>query len=297
MNNKSRTNIGIFGIGAIGSVMAMYADLLPDTALYYFNRSAKSEMDINGPIGEISKSISLGPSHEKLDWLLVCIKEYHYENALPDILKLINPTTKIVLIRNGLHLEKSLNNEISNHRILPCMIDCATEKIGSKIKYYNHPKLSCPDKEMAQLFKAMFTNTPLQIYVEIDFLSISWMKLIESACLGAIMTLNNDTARIFKITKFKIQYQKLLEECILVAKADKAIIPDTYLNQMLDKLVRYDDEKGSSMLTDYRNGNVLELNAKNGIIAALSKQYEISTPLHDLLYKKLKTINNSIEAC
>jgi 2-dehydropantoate 2-reductase len=294
VHKKAKINIGIFGLGAIGSVMATYLNDIPNLELFYFNRSSKSQISIDGPLGKTDIIFSLNPTTFSLDWLLICLKEYHYESALKDIFELVSPATKLVLIRNGLHLEKSLKGRVSNERILPCMINCPTEKIGKLIKYCNHPILSFPKNKLAASFKDIFVAGPMQIDLADDFLSTSWMKLIESACLGSIMTLNNDTTKVFRKPEIKIQYQNLLAECICVAKADNAHIPNDYIQQIMDKLKSYPDDKGSSMLTDFRNGNQLELNAKNGIIIELSKLYEISTPLNQQIYEKLQAINESL---
>ena len=293
MEPNKKQSIGIFGIGTIGSVMAIYLNTIPNIELFYFNRSAKSQISIDGPLKETINNITLNLSNINLDWLVVCIKEYHYDRALKDILKLLSPNTKLVLIRNGLHLEKSINGQIPNQQILPCMINCPAEKIGNQVKYYNHPILSCPKNKLADSFKNMLEASPIQINLVNDFLSSSWIKLMESTCLGAIMTLNNDTAKIFRNPEIKTYYQNLLSECILVAKADNANIPENYLDKMMHKLMSYPDDKGSSMLTDFRNGNELELNAKNGIVVELSQHYKISTPLNHQVYEKLQAINES----
>lgn len=47
------------------------------------------------------------------------------------------------------------------------------------------------------------------------------------------------------------------------------------------------------MLTDRLMGNPFELEAKNGIISELGKQFGIKTPLHDLVMHLLTHTNQS----
>ena len=88
-------------------------------------------------------------------------------------------------------------------------------------------------------------------------------------------------------------YTELLREIVEVGKADGAKIEDSFIDGMLIKLMNYPKEKGSSMLSDRLQGKPIELGAKNGIISELAKEYNIKTPLNDLIVSLLKYTNKS----
>jgi len=81
-----------------------------------------------------------------------------------------------------------------------------------------------------------------------------------------------------------------------VAKADGAKIESEFSEMLLNKILQYPKDKGSSMLTDRINGNKIELEAKNGAISKMAKAYGIDTPINDIfctLIEKIEQLNHS----
>ena len=80
----SKQLVGILGIGAIGSVMAKELSLNQNLELFFFNRSEKKEIQVQfkDKIHQLSTINSNEISAEnQLDWLVICLKEYHFEGA------------------------------------------------------------------------------------------------------------------------------------------------------------------------------------------------------------------------
>jgi 2-dehydropantoate 2-reductase len=136
-------------------------------------------------------------------------------------------------------------------------------------------------------FEMLFNTSEIGIHQVQDFKTKSWEKLCKSATLGAILCLHNDTSRIFKSEAIQIHYKGLMAETIKVAIADGAAIASSFSEDIPIKILNYPETKGSSMLTDLRQGKTLELKAKNGIISKLGKHYHIDTPLNDFIVNKL----------
>jgi len=288
---KTRTTIGILGIGAIGTVISYHLQRNSQHELYYFSRTKKSHLNLiieNTPI-EIPVGIQTKISTKKtLDWLIICLKEHQYLEAKHWFSMLITSKTQIVIIRNGLHLKTPLLDFTSGNKILECLIDCPTQL--SKTGFYqcpNMPILTVAESALGMYFKSLFNTTNININQVKDFKTESWKKLCESATLGAILCLHNDTCRIFKTKQLQDQYRNLMNESLQVARADGAIIESNFVEKMLAKLMHYPETKGSSMLADLRNKKPIELGAKNGMISLLGKYYNLDTPINDLIIRKL----------
>lgn len=288
----TKTQIGILGVGAIGTVIACYLQENPSHELFYFSRTKKdnlslitSQITYNIPI---KTHTSISKTHQ-LDWLIICLKAHQYEAAKHWFLKLIQPNTRVVVIRNGLHLKQPMLSFTSEENILECVIDCPTEQ--TKNGYYKTiktPSLTIPENTIANAFEFLFNTSEIDILQVSDFKTQSWKKLCESATLGAILCLRNNTCKIFKSESVQKQYKNLITETIKVAIADGAKIEADFSEKIRAKILNYPDTKGSSMLNDLRNHKPLELEAKNGIISQLGKRYKIETPLNDAIVKKLK---------
>ncbi|WP_298761685.1 ketopantoate reductase C-terminal domain-containing protein [uncultured Psychroserpens sp.] len=289
MNSKQQ--IGVLGIGAIGTVIAYQLLQNNLNELFYFSRTRYTHLKLISeghrhelPV-DIKTTISK-PIH--LDWLIICLKEHQYQNAKDWFPKLIQPHTRIAVIRNGLQLKRPLLAFTDDDHILECMIDAPTQ-LSHEGFYQNlsTPILTVPQSDLASAFEFCFKHSKLTINQVEDFKTESWKKLCESTTLGALLCLHNDTCHIFKSEKLQHDYRELMNESIQVAKADGALIDNRFTNQMLNKLMNYPDTKGSSMLTDMRNCKPIELGAKNGIISQLGKAYQIDTPINDMIIRAL----------
>ena len=294
--NKTRLKIGLFGIGAIGSVIGAILRQNELLVITYFNRSPRNSLRVK--FGSIKETIPINTEPSKseksnLDWLIIAIKEYHYLEAKQTLKTLISPQTKVVIIRNGLDLHKSVNGLTTRDKILECLIDCPTQKDDEG--YYvqiTKGKIIVRDNLLSKQFAELFTSDDrLEIEQVSDFKTLSWKKLIESSSLGALLILSGQTCWIFENEEMIELYEKLVVECIEVAIKDGAKIDLNYKDDLIIKLKNYPPNKGSSMLTDRLNNRRIELMAKNGIIDELAKQYGIETPLNNLICKLLKCIN------
>lgn len=236
------------------------------------------------------------PPFEKtnLDWLIVCIKEHHYNEALASLAKLVGSTTKIAIIRNGLRLKDPFLSFVNEANILECQIDCPCQPVSDDCyQSFKDPVITTPQSLLASEFSTLFSSTATQIRPAKDFKTESWKKVCESSSLGAILCLSGESCWIFEDSKLQELYLNLLEEGLEVARADGAQIESGFTKQMLAKLLAHPKTKGSSMLTDRINGRSIELGAKNKIITDIGKQYRVATPLNDMVVTLLSSTNRS----
>ncbi|MDG5493008.1 ketopantoate reductase family protein [Psychroserpens sp. SPM9] len=289
MDNK--TTIGILGVGAIGTVIACHLQEQIKNELFYFSRTKREQLHLISKTSTYTIPVDIQTettTSPNLDWLIVCIKAHQYNDAQQWFSPLISSKTKVAVIRNGLHLKTPFLKFTSEAHILECSIDCPTQQ--SQNDYYEihkTPIITVPKGSLASKFEALFDTSKIHIRQVDDYKTESWKKLCESATLGAILCLHNDTCRIFKAENRQQEFKDLLQECIQVAIADGAQIESHFVDILMNKVLAYPDTKGSSMLTDLRHGNRLELEAKNGIISKLGNTYNVKTPINDMIIKLL----------
>lgn len=285
--------IAIFGIGAIGSVLSKYLLANKNNHLSYFNRSPKSNIGIIYKNQLVTLPIEKANQYDgPYDWVIVCLKTYHLAEAKKSIRKIIGPKTKVAVFRNGLNLQADFKSLVPDSNILETIIDSPTQ-LNSDGKYLQLklPKIILPASSLAKEFKELFHNTKIQIQIVKLFRKAQWKKLIESSSIGALQALTGKTCVIFKNPKMVEEYQILVKEGIAVANQDGVKIPDTFAEELLEKLKSYPDHKGSSMLADKLAGRQLELNAKIGVIVKIGEEKEISIPKSKQIYQQLHNFN------
>lgn len=294
MDNKYN-KIGILGVGAIGSVVSFDLQKNESNELFYYGRTKKDELKIISEGTEFEVPVNLKTSitaPPKLDWLVICLKEYQYSEANEWFSKLIDSNTKIAIIRNGLRLKLPILEYTSEQNILECIIDCSTQLLETGFyEQLKTPVITVPDSSLANSFRNLFNKSESDIRLVENFKTESWKKIIESSALGAILCLSGETCWIFKDEKLRKLYVRILNESLNVASADGAAIETNFIEIMTMKLASYPETKGSSMLTDRLKGNPIELGAKNGIISKLGRHYKVETPLNDLIVGLLEHTN------
>ena len=294
--NSGKKHIGVFGVGAIGSVVAFeLQENNTSNILHYYSRTLKNSIKLinDRKRHEIPIQIKIPPfENDNLDWLLVCIKEHQYPDAIYSISKLINPQTKIAVIRNGLRLKDPFLNFTDKGNILECSIDCPTQPAKDGFyEVFKSPVITVQGCKLANDFGKLFQNSETTVKQVIDYKTESWKKVCESSALGSILCLSGETCWIFENEKLRILFSDILKEGIKVAQADGAKIESDFEDKMLAKLYNYPKTKGSSMLTDRLNGNPIELGAKNEIISKIGKLKNLETPLNDLIITLLSNTN------
>lgn len=290
--------IGIFGVGAIGSVLANYLSQNQNNQLHFFNRTEHQSVKLKYKQKE--NEILLKPLNQfttKLDWLVICVKAHQVAEAKKDIEKLISKQTKLAIFQNGINLSNPYRDLILKSSVLESVIDCPTERMSSTIfNQIRNPIITFPKNPIAEEFMNLFVDDEIQLSQSQDFKKVQWIKLIESSALGSIQSLTNKTCAVFQESNYFEDFKWLIKEGIDVARSEAINLEYDLINQLLKKLKTYPETKGSSMLTDKLNGNQLELEAKIGAIVKVANQNDIVVPHSQRYYKLLLSYNEGISA-
>ena len=286
-------NIGIIGIGAVGSFVI--SQILTQHNLTYFNRSDKSSVKFKTFYKNLELPISLSKSNQNkiaFDWLIICVKENQTIEIVKTVGELINPNTKLAVIRNGMKLKGPFLELVPEEQILPCSIDCSIQPDENNV--YNQKSdayMITPFCELSNEFQSLFSKHVISFESTDDFHTKSWKKLIESSAIGGIMAITQRYCEVFEESYYLSLFKQLILEGIEVGKADNAKLPFYFYNELEQKLLAYPKDKGSSMLTDVLAGRLVELGAKNGYISKMGKQYGIDTVEHDKITRILSIGN------
>ena len=288
----NKRKVAIFGVGAIGSVIAHAIYQNENISLSTLGRTYRKGIKLihrntrkSIPL-EVQTKLNMSA---EFDWLIICLKAHQYVAAAENLKQLIRSNTKVVVIRNGINLKNSVIEYVDEKNIIECIIDCPTQKeIDGYYCQFNQAKLNVSDCLISSQFIDLFQNSEAEIRVSSDFKTDSWKKLCESAALGATLCLANDTFSVFADSRWRKLHDALLEEAIVVARADGAAIDDLYFADMSKKLLSYPATKGSSMLSDLRARRPLELGAKNEAISSCAKHHGLDAPLNDLVCELLR---------
>ncbi len=282
-------NIGIFGVGAIGSLLSKYLIQNDKNKCFFFNRSLKKEIKISfhNRVKVIPLEISKDNNHH-LDWLIICLKEYHFEDAIPMLTKLIKANTRVAVFQNGVDLSTRYHRYTKLENILETIIDCPIQRVqSSEFIQFIIPKVTLPKKTISEYFIQLFKGTEMDFEITEGFQEAQWIKLIESSSIGSIQSYTRQPCSIFQNEKYLNEFKILVKEGIEVARSEGVLLSDDLNHQLLTKLKTYSIHKGSSMLSDKLAGNELEINAKIGAIMKVAKRNKVLIPCSQGVYDKI----------
>lgn len=281
--------IGIFGIGAIGSLMSKYIIQNKRNKCFYFNRSEKKSIRITFEEQECNITLELSDEiDEKLDWIIVCIKEYHIENAILQLKKIIDDGTKLVIVQNGINITLPYRQIVDSENILETIIDCSVERTSNDVLLQlRRPNFILPKSQLSSDFIQLFEEGAIEFETTTRFAEKQWIKLIESSALGSIQAYTGEPCSIFQNDKYLNNFIELVEEGIEVGQSEGIVFEGDLKNTLIDKLKAYPPSKGSSMLTDKLSGRQLELNAKIGAILKIAERNKIETTTTERIHNAL----------
>jgi len=282
--------IGIFGVGAIGSVLAKHCLANSSNTCYFFNRSPLEKIEVRFKDEVFKCAISLTTDASvKLDWLIICIKEYHYKAAIQQIQKSISEKTKIAIFKNGLDLAEQILPYAQRRNILETIIDCPVQRnMEGHYDQINEAKITLPNSSLANEFIQLFEAKSPSFNITNQFLTEQWMKLLASSALGAVQVATLSTSSILQEEQYLNLFKDLVHEAVIVADAEGVELPDNFEQSLIPKVLAYPPEKGSSMLSDKIAGKQLELNAKIGVILKKAKSHNLQLPVTEQIFHKIK---------
>ena len=85
----------------------------------------------------------------------------------------------------------------------------------------------------------------------------------------------------------------MLEETVKVARADGATLADDEPKLVMERLMQFSPELGTSMYFDRMAGRSFEVEALTGAVVAAGERHGIATPLNRVFLALLRAINDA----
>jgi 2-dehydropantoate 2-reductase len=131
------------------------------------------------------------------------------------------------------------------------------------------------------------------IELSADFATQAWRKLAINAVAG-LMVLTGRRAAIFRRPDVRTLTRALAAECLAVARAEGADLPDAVADELVEEFAAMPEDLGSSILFDREAGRELEWDARNGVVARLGAEHGVPTPVSDVIVPLLAASSTEV---
>lgn len=219
------------------------------------------------------------------DYLMLCVK------VLPGIDRaaLIKPWmgehTRLVLIENGLDIERELADAFPKNPIISCLAFIAASRTGpGEVEHKAYGRLVMgryPDGIDAHCeeLSALFIEGGIKIDLTEQVVSERWRKCLWNTPFNPLSVLANgaDTATILDADGGEALIRALMTEVIEAAAADGHAIPMELIDKNINATRKMPPYK-NSMALDYLNGRPIELDAVLGNVVAIAHRHGVAVP-------------------
>jgi 2-dehydropantoate 2-reductase len=275
------TLVAVVGPGAIGATVAAAvqgADLLlcgrtPHERLVV-EREGGGSKTVPGPVLTDPAAVP-GPA----DVVLVAVKAHQTEAAAPFLRALCRKGTVVVVLQNGVEQRELVGPHAPGATVLPAVVWVPVEAVApGHARVRGDLRLTLPDEPAAQTIAELIEGVELAQ----DFASLAWRKLAINAVAG-LMVLVGRRAGMFRRPDIAALARDLAAECLAVARAEGADLPDAVADELVAEFAAYPEDLGSSILFDREAGRPLEWDARNGVVARLGARHGVPTPVSDVI--------------
>lgn len=242
----------------------------------------------------VVKSIKEAVEYGPFDYIVVCTKVIPNgnHNVWDDVIAtpklwFTNQKTSIVLIQNGIDIEKywsSISNQVT---LISGVSYISSVNNGGHIMQYNSDILKVglflpeQDIEPVEKFVKLYSNDKNSCTLDKNVRLTRWKKLLYNASLNTVCCLTNlDVGHVYHLGSFPNVIEPLMQEVRMVANLDlkqnyhsSELVEQIDVDDILDSTQKYNVNNNyqPSMLVDLRQGRSIELEAILGNIVSCYK--------------------------
>lgn len=237
------------------------------------------------------------------DVLIIALKTTQNHLLAQILPPLVKDDSIVLVLQNGLGIETEIAQIVSNVNIMGGLCFLCSNKIApGHIHHLDYGKITLGEyatnyhavgiTERMKAISQDFENAGIEIELTEDLLLGRWKKLMWNIPYnGLSVILDATTDEIMADMYTRTLVEQLMKEVQLGAKSTGRIIPDSFIQTMLDYTVKMKPYR-TSMKIDFDENRPLEVEAIVGNPLRIAAENNVSLPLIRCLYQQLKFLDN-----
>lgn len=237
------------------------------------------------------------------DVLIIALKTTQNHLLAQILPPLVKDDSIVLVLQNGLGIETEIAQIVSNVNIIGGLCFLCSNKIApGHIHHLDYGKITLGEyatnynavgiTERMKAISQDFKNAGIEIELTEDLLLGRWKKLMWNIPYnGLSVILDATTDELMADMYTRTLVEQLMKEVQLGAKSTGRIIPDSFIQTMLDYTVKMKPYR-TSMKIDFDENRPLEVEAIVGNPLRIAAEHDVSLPLIRCLYQQLKFLDN-----
>lgn len=236
-----------------------------------------------------------------IDMIIITVKSFDTEQVTRQIKHLVSPSTYVVLLQNGYGNYETAVKHVPPAQLILGRVIFGAETLApgaSKVTVIaddviiGAPNNQIDFKILAHL-AGVFAETGIPTKASAEIMKYLWGKIIYNSALnplGAIFKVNY--GKLAEVKESRLLLEKIIREIfeLLAVSGQETFWPDAdaYFKDFFEKLIPTTAAHHASMLQDIQNGKKTEIDALNGAIVRLGREYGVKVPVNEMVTLMIK---------
>lgn len=310
MNVHHKPLILMAGVGAVGAYFGGRLAVSGQAEIRVICRSDYHEIvssgyEITSPDGNFSFMPaqvyrSAAECDTPPDYIIVCAKVLPGIDIPAMIAPAVAPGTSIVLIQNGIDIEKDIRQAFPENELISGVAYIGVTRVapgrivhtdGGKLKFGVYPQGETPE---SLALAAMFNAAGVPTDSRADIIRVRWEKLVWNAPFNPVSVLSRaNTSQIMNDPDMLKLIRTIMDEVMALAAADGWPLPSDLPDKMLQYTAGFRPYK-PSMLIDFEHCRPMEIEAILGNALRAADQFKVATPCLQTVYALLKQLQHNV---
>ncbi|NMP24894.1 ketopantoate reductase family protein [Sulfobacillus harzensis] len=301
-------NIVVFGAGAVGGYFGgrLAAAGAPVTFLVRERRAQQlmtRELVIHSVHGDVTlkpRLVLTADAVESPDLVILAVKNYHLNVAMPDLGKLVAKGATILPLLNGVQHLETLVDAFGRDRVLggACYIEARLSPEGdvvqtSPMQDITFGPLGAIEPGFLNEIQAWFQKAQIPSTLSEAIMVDMWLKYIFLASLSGITAaVRKPVGGVLEDPAARDLLHDLVQEIAEIALRTEPGLPAGIADAVLARFYTISGSMTSSMHRDLENGRPLEVESLQGALLNMARGQDIATPHLASIYAVLHPWRN-----
>lgn len=233
---------------------------------------------VPGPVHTDPDEVS-GP----VDVVLLAVKATQNQEAAGWLARLCDVHTIVVVLQNGVEQVEQVQPHCPRSPVIPGIVWYSAEtRPEGWVRLRGEAALVLPSGPSAETVAELLRGAGCRVDCDPDIITAGWRKLLTNALAG-FMALSRRRSGMFRRDDVAALSRRYLAECLAVARAEGARLPDGIADELTDLFRNVSEDMGTSILTDAENRRPTEWDVRNGVIIRKARAHGLATPISDVV--------------
>ena len=290
--------IGIYGFGGVGC--AIYNELKEYNDIYVLvdeKRKLRYEKE-----GLIINDVNVYPKYITcgyMDLIIISVKNYQLEEALPSLNKFINKNTIILPLLNGITAHDVIQNYYPHNRILYGVINVESNKVGNRCTTGGVINLQYGDRYNYHLryplieIRKIFNKYHIKNNIYHNTLKRVWHKWALNLAINQISALCNATYKDMSHPLLLNTFNDIFNEVLNVSNYYNIGLTKEDVDDLNEMCANFNSNRVTSLTLDVNKNKENEIDSFGLELIDLAKNAGIDVPVNKTIYNLVKSYSEN----